>query len=400
MSKIQKKLDIKQAIALCGYNNNIKNSFISFLQSNYNNNKNKLYLFERSKNVPKLFLLLLNIPTKYNNNSYDITILIYFPLNFPLAQPDIYFHKYCTIKINPNCLNYIDEDTLKINYNKFFKWENTFESFKNLIKEIYKQFNQNFPIFVFEDKNKNENLDKEEGDCILKEQCCKEIELRRPIINKNIQNNTKNVKTQINKNKNKIIDSFDKKNQQMNVKNIIRNNNNNNDIIDESILYDEDKAKNCLIKLLIFELYPKVNNINISVRNTKNNLEKMKNNIISEIKEFEEIETQRGNIEKSIQLMKNELKNFNIIESNKNIGENKKDFSNLDTLLNIKNKKIYILLSKEKTIEEYILILKKAFEKHLIDLANAMNCVREYTRQIFYIKYKYRNIKNINSNKI
>ena len=161
MSKINKKLDIKQAIALCGYNNNIKNNLISFLQSNYNNNKNKLYLFERNKNVPKLFLLKLNIPAKYNNNSYDISILIYFPLNFPLAQPDIYFHKYCSVKINPNCLNYIDEETLKINYNKFFKWENTFESFKNLIKEIYKQFNNNFPIFVFENKNKNEEQNEE-----------------------------------------------------------------------------------------------------------------------------------------------------------------------------------------------------------------------------------------------
>ncbi len=138
MSKLSKKLNIKEALNLCGYNNNIKKNFILFLQSNYCNPKNKLYLFERNKNVPKLFLLLLKIPTKYNNSSYDISILVYFPLNFPNIKPEIYFHKYCSVKINPNCLNYIDEETLKINYEKFYKWNNSFESFKNIIKEKYK----------------------------------------------------------------------------------------------------------------------------------------------------------------------------------------------------------------------------------------------------------------------
>ena len=428
MSKSSKKLNIKEALNLCGYNNNIKKSFILFLQSNYCNPKNKLYLFERNKNVPKLFLLLLKIPTKYNNSSYDISILVYFPLNFPNIKPEIYFHKYCSVKINPNCLNYIDEETLKINYEKFYKWNNSFESFKNLIKEIYKQFNINFPIFTFENKNEKK---REDGDCILKQQCCIEVELRKPINKNNIQQKTqKTVKNQNNNSKinnnydssdnNKInlsskeiitpddINNIIKKNEQIfdkmkrdntyvNTNNI--NNKNGNNVLDSSEPYDEEKCKNNLIKLLIYLLYPKINKINISLNNTQINLEKIKNNIISEIKDFEEIEKQSENVEKSIDLIKSDLNNYkNIFQSDNNSNEIKKDFSNLDSILNIKNKNYYILLSKEKAIEEFILILKKFYEKHNIEFETAMNLVRTYSREIFYIKYKYNRIK-LNLNK-
>lgn len=410
MSNSTKKLNTKEALALCGYNNNIKDSFILFLQSNYCNPKNKLYLFERNKNVPKLFLLLLKIPAKYNNSSYDISILVYFPLNFPLIKPEIYFHKYCSVKINPNCLNYIDEETLKINYDKFYEWKNSFDSFKNLIKEIYKQFNINFPIFTFENKNEIIN---ENSDCILKEQCCKEIELRK-IINNNIQHNNQklmkkknNIKINILSNKD-IINNNDKSNLtkknesfQLNINrndtNISNNIESNKDLknqIIDSEPYDEEKGKNNLTKLLISILYPKINKINISVQSTKNNLEKLKNNIISEIKEFEEIEKQRENIEKSIDLIKKDFIDYNNLNQPvKNFSENKKDFSNLDTILNIRNKNYYILLSKERVIEEYILILKKSYEKHNIELKTVMNLVRKYSRDIFYIKYKYHTIK-------
>ena len=146
MSKTQKKLDIKEAISWSSYNDNIKRILISFLISNYCKPKNELYLFSRGKNLPKIILLKLIIPARYNNKLYEISLLIYFPVNFPFVQPEIYFHKYCTIKINPKCLNYIDEESLKINYNIFFKWENNFQSFNNLIKEIYKQFNLNLNL--------------------------------------------------------------------------------------------------------------------------------------------------------------------------------------------------------------------------------------------------------------
>jgi hypothetical protein len=426
MSKQIRKININQAISLCGYNNNIKQNFILFLQKNYGSSKNKLFLFERNQNVPKLFLLQLKIPAKYNNSTYDISILIYFPLNFPFIQPDIFFHKYCSLKINPNCLDYIEEETLRINYDKFYKWGNSLESFKKLITELYKKFNINFPVFTLENENFDENG---EDDCILKEKCCKEIDFRRPIVNNSSKSAIKKpIKNQINSNNNinkvNLSDSNEKNNINLNnannnknknlnnnmrKKNVNNNNDNyisNNNIsdniisdnnliddFDDSIPYDEEKAKNCLVQLLISQLYPKINKININIKNIRMNLDKTKKNICSEIKDLEEIENQRINIEKSMNLMKNELDSYN---NNKNFDEKKKDLSNLDTLLTIKNKNYYILLSKEQTIEEYILIIKKSYEKKLIDLHTAMNLVRNYSRQIFNIKYKCKNLNNNN----
>ena len=406
MSKPNKKMSIKEAISLCGYNNSIKQNFISFLQKNYSSPKNKLFLFERNKKVPKLFLLQLKIPAKYNNSTYDISILIYFPLNFPFIEPDIFFHKYCSLKINPNCLDYIDEETLRINYDKFYKWENSFESFKKLMTELYKKFNKNFPVFTLDNKNFDEN---EEDDCILKEKCCKEIELRRPMPNNLSQNTIKKpIKNQINFNNNNNNNKGNMSNSHEKIKNknISFNNHddgdegegegdgdisNNNliDDFDENIPYDEDKAKECLVQLLISQLYPKINKINIDLKNIRMNLEKTKRNISLEIKDLDKIEKNN-----KINLMKNEIDELDNNNNNNNFDEKNKDLSNLDTLLTIKNKNYYILLSKEKTIEEYILIIKKAYEKHHIDLHTAMNIVRNYSRQIFNIKYKYKNLIN------
>ena len=212
--------------------------------------------------------------------------------------------------------------------------------------------------------------------------------------NTNINNNVNNKFEEITNNSSKEINNININNDNNGqIKNNIINKDYNNEIP-----FDEDISKKCLTQLLISQLYPKINRINISVKNTNNKLTKMKNNIISEIKEFDEIEKQKGNVEKSINLVKKELESYdNAVQSDKNFDENKKDFSNLDTLLNVKNKDYYELLSKEKTIEEYILIIKKSYEKHLLDLHTSMDLVRRYSRLIFNIKYK---IKNLNKKNI
>ena len=429
MSSINKKLSIKEAISLTDYNNNIKKSLVSFLINNYTGQKNKLYLFTRGKNLPKLFLLKLNIPVKYNKKEYNINILIYFPINFPLIQPEIFFNKNCSIKINPNCLNYIDEETLKINYNTFFKWENNFQSFKNLIKELNKQFNNNFPIFTLNDEfdiTKYNNYD-----CVLREHMCKEIEFNKPNninnVNKNIIINKKiiktegnsdvkilkvntlnispkkmnlNLKNEISPNKNKKVNSNIKINlddisnykrgntikNKINTENINNKINNELYIKSESENFDEKTSKDCLIKLLLFELYPKIYKINTSIQNSNNNLSKIKSNIITELKYYNSKEKQTQTFEKSVNLFKKEIKQYNT-NINSNI-KNKLNFSNLDNVFKIKNKTYYSLQSKEKVLEEYILVIKKNLEKKNLELKSALKLVRNLSRQIFNIKYK------------
>ena len=143
------KLKLRDAINLTNYQLNIRKDFIKFLESTYGSQKHRLYLFSRNESAPKIFLLQLQIPVKFNNKTYDISLLVYFPFNFPNIEPEIYFEKTGNVKINPNCTFYIDEESLKINYSLFYQWQNSFESFRGLIQELYYQFGKAFPIFNF-----------------------------------------------------------------------------------------------------------------------------------------------------------------------------------------------------------------------------------------------------------
>ena len=80
------------------------------------------------------------------------------------------------------------------------------ESFKNLIIELYNQFNLAFPVFTLPKKNnETKKGDDDDGDCILKKDLCKEVELIKPTPkNINNPNNRGNMyqKNNINQNQN------------------------------------------------------------------------------------------------------------------------------------------------------------------------------------------------------
>ena len=97
-------------------------------------------------------------------------------------------------------------------------------------------------------------------------------------------------------------------------------------------------------------------------------------------------EKQAKTIEKSMNLIKNEI-NSKDINNNINI-KNKINFSNLDSFLKINNKKFYILQAKQKSLEEYLLIIKKNLEKKNIEFKSGITLTRKIAREIFYIKYK------------
>ena len=64
------------------------------------------------------------------------------------------------------------------------------------------------------------------------------------------------------------------------------------------------------------------------------------------------------------------------------------DMANLDTALIISNKDYYMRIAREKVIEEYLLIVKKNYEKQNIDFSTALNLIRTNSRNIFFLKYK------------
>ena len=188
------------------------------------------------------------------------------------------------------------------------------------------------------------------------------------INNININHNLKKSKTIIDNtthNENKIINNDEKK---------------------DLTPFNENISKESLKKLLILNLYPKISEINYSINDSKNYLNKIKKDIINELNILHMKEKQAKTIEKSMNLIKNEI-NSKDINNNINI-KNKINFSNLDSFLKINNKKFYILQAKQKSLEEYLLIIKKNLEKKNIEFKSGITLTRKIAREIFYIKYK------------
>ena len=408
MSSDNQKLKIREAINLTNYKLNIRKDFINFLESTYGSQKHRLYLFSRLESSPKIFLLQLQVPVKFNNKTYDISLLVYFPLDFPNIEPEIYLEKFKKLKVNPNCSFYIDQDTLQINYSCFFKWESSFESFRNLMTELYNQFNIAFPVFNTNDKY--EDINEIQGDCYLKKNLCKEVELINPIVEKNkINNNIDNMDKAMNemnlkdnndKNINnkpikkniygKPMENIDtnqnkKNNNNNNINNIISKENNLvNPYQNKPPVLDEEKSKQALIKLLQKDLYPKINNAIQPITSTFIKLEKIKENIHQKINEIELVERKEDNIRQVLNNLHKEL-DFTIPEPKE---LEKPDVTNLDSAVIISNKDYYMKLAMEKVIEEYILIVKKNYEKQNIDFNTALNLIRTNSRNIFFLKYK------------
>ena len=408
MSSDNQKLKIREAINLTNYKLNIRKDFINFLESTYGSQKHRLYLFSRLESAPKIFLLQLQVPVKFNNKTYDISLLVYFPLDFPNIEPEIYLEKFKKLKVNPNCSFYIDQDTLQINYSCFFKWESSFESFRNLTTELYNQFNIAFPVFNTNDKY--EDINEIQGDCYLKKNLCKEVELINPIVEKNkINNNIDNIDKAMNemnlkdnndKNINnkpikkniygKPMENIDtnqnkKSNNNNNINNIISKENNLvNPYQNKPPVLDEQKSKQALIKLLQKDLYPKINNAIQPITSTFIKLEKIKENIHQKINEIELVERKEDNIRQVLNNLHKEL-DFTIPEPKE---LEKPDVTNLDSAVIISNKDYYMKLAMEKVIEEYILIVKKNYEKQNIDFNTALNLIRTNSRNIFFLKYK------------
>ena len=214
-------MEIHKAFSSCEYNSIIEKDFISFLQKYFHTNtKSHLYLFSRHKNSTKLFLLQTKIPSLFKGKYFDINILIYFPNNFPLVPPNFFIEKICNLRVNSKCKFFINEENLSINYEKIINWNNSINCVIDVIEELKKQFNLNFPV-VKSQQNLNDN-----GDCLVKKENIVLIEVTE--LDKNKIKNNKEIDSNIINNNNDMIITPNNDNKINNNKDISNNDNNIN----------------------------------------------------------------------------------------------------------------------------------------------------------------------------
>ncbi len=446
-------MNINQAINLCGYDETIKKDFVNFLQNNYSNDKTKLFLFTRNENAQKLFIMQIQIPSTFDGQIYDISVLCYFPRNFPNSPPELYFEKINSVKINPKCTFYVNEENLNIKYELFFNWENSFDSFLNLIEEIKHQFSFCFPIFNLPDGDEKEIT----GDCILPIDSIEEVIIEKPVVKEEVINPNHNLNENYDPNQNYNPNDFDinnfnpqnqpnyNNNNNFNPQNQPNYNNNNNNYIPQSqrnpnlnlqnqnnfnqninnnnfnniqnpnfnnpylnqqnnnnqmqnipqIQIDEKLAKKNLIKKIIKNILPKVRNQYFNIGIITNKIETLQNELKAKLNKLNELDSKAEQLNDTVNSLQKELINYAFQMPEK---IDLSDLSNLDNLLTIQNKDKYIRYAKENSLEELLLLIKKAFEKQIIDIKTASMLIRIHSRFIFYLKYKDSVINEISFN--
>lgn len=394
------KLEIYFAISQSNYNTVLQNDFITFLRQNFSNNKSKLYLFSRNPKAPKLFLLQTFLPAAFQGNTYDISILCYFPSNFPSIPPEIYLEKIGKIKINPKCTFYISDDTLKINYELFYKWNGKFTDLLGLFEELKHQFSFAFPIFNLPDSS--EEINSISGDCILQQNLTAEIDLP-PLPQIQVQNSYNNNNMIVPNKKEIVIHRHNNSTYSNDFVNIPSPNTNSVSpsrqvrvqsvpkseipvtVVKPELKLDEEVVKFNLTQLVIKNILPKIKREIRANFSTTLRLENVKSSINKKIEKLSNIEKKNEELIVTVQKMQKDLDNYNIPLPGKYDLTN---LSNLDSLLNIPFKTTYEFQSREKSLDELILLIKKSYEKGTIDFASAIKLIRMNSRNLFFIKYK------------
>ena len=357
-------LKIEEALSKSSYPKYNKDFIKNFLINNYYNHKNaKIYLTLNDKE--KIFVIEYNLPISFNYRIYNVFILVYLPLLYPDYPPEFYIGKRGNMGINQNYENgRINSRDLRINLSSFIDFDPERNNIEEIINKIKEEFNNEFPVYK-NNRDSNNIL----GKCNLDKKLVSEI----IIDNKAFWNNDKE-----RFNKNMFDDINEDKNKEFNDKTFLDFMRNQvKDIIKAKYMDLDDK----------FQIKKKYNDLFVikdAVRNKKekNILNKDINIMKQELENLKKIKEQYI-------MMENNLK----YENDKILNDKRSIFERINEVIKIKDEKELEYISKKKAIEDYLLYLKKGYERKIVSFDDMINQTRILSRELFNIDYIIKKIK-------
>ena len=326
-------LVLEQALERSSYPTYIRDFIKNFIINDYYENGDaKVYL--QSIDNEKTFVIDYALSVIFSKKQYKINIYIHIPVLFPNYPPVIYVQKKPNTGLNKSYLNgKIDSEDFKINIDKFLKYDANKNNVQEIINKISQEFNQEFPIYRDNKPNQKE------------------------IFGKN----------NIDKNKvNEIIikpDSFTDKQflnfMRKQVKDILR-----------SKFYDFNE------KYKVEQNHKELKNMNDIAKMKAGKSDKDSNPLNQELEKLKTIKDQLSQVEYQLQNQCQQLQN-----------DNKNAFDKCEELIKIKDEKDMEYAVMKKTIEDYLVYLRKAYEKRMIDFHDMVDQTRMLSREIFSIDY-------------
>lgn len=335
-------LDLNEALSKSSYPKHLQDFLKNFIIDEYFGNKDAKVYFQ-SLSDEKLFVVEYQLPINFNKKIYKVNIFMYIPKLFPNYPPEFYIEKKCNTGLNDSYENEIDKSTFKINIDKICRYNPEKNNVGEIINILKSRFNKTFPIYkdskntsIYEIYDKN-NLDKSKVN---------EIKITSDKFNdeqllKFMRKQTKDI----------LWAKFDDYKQKYKIEQnyyFLKNFNESSKKDSQSSSFIEGDPLNQQLE---------------SLKRIKQNLNQIENGLNIEIQNMESKE--RGP--------------FEICE----------DF------VKIKDEKDLEYVVMKKTIEDYLVYLKKGYEKKLVSFDDMVNQTRSLSREIFSIDYLRKQRKNL-----
>ena len=324
-------ISLNEALNKSEYDEFIKDKVKSFVLENYKNYKDKSNLYLTKCFNQKIFVIKMDLYVTYKAIEYILTVLIYIPNTFP-NELRIYFEYNQDFLIDRYYQQekIIDETTAELDYFKIINYIPLKNPLNDLVKALIDKFNQKFPLFKA--KVKPELY----GPCHLDISTRTKIEIKPDDIKEinKLDNDKKKIKD-------KIMKTLEKK------------------------VYEIQSTQSQL-DILKNRINTKINNY-IS-KNKSDELEKM-------IKNMVELQSK---IEQDIQRLKYQKNN-----------ENNNILQKCEEVVEIKDKEKFRYQVMMKSAEDFLLFIKKGFERNIIPFNKGVDEIRRISKELFFINYCY-----------
>ena len=377
-----KNQEILSAISLCNYPPNVTDYLITSINQimNYPYVKSQPQYKIKTINNEKIIAIRIPLDVPFNNKNYDVPIVVFFPNLIPLEPPKIFIEVSKGSAINPKIKD-IEIKTRKIITPILRTWEQN-TSFINILNEIRNSFSNTFPIYKIKKSsqtNTEYNRSKTSNTININNNAVFNI------MNNNINNNNTgdpfaDIASIFNEN-------FMCNNNNANI-NAFNNNKNNFNDNKNTLLGKEHIVKNILVEEVFDKISSKLISEYKKLNQQNKTLNNYKNQFRNENEKMEKYFVKKKEIEnkcvKDLYHLNLEIKKY--IEYNKKKETNKITEENCLDFIKVESPEMIKSIANEINNEELIIMIKKGFEKKVINFKDAILATREASRNLFVNK--------------
>ncbi len=375
-------ISINEAINQSTYLLERKEEITNFFIKNFSQNKLVKCYLKRQSLYENIIVIKYEMHIKYNDKLLPVFILIYFYNDFPYDEPDFYFENKPRIAINKNYIDIIvNRMDLRINSKVFYIWDYSTKNIKDFLVKIENAFKLTFPLARTETEgNFIGNCDLKINECI-------------PIIfsNNNIKSSLLQTMISEAEHNDFFKDLFNlkkkiEKKEQKDNNNYLFNYNDEINIEDIKELIKKEIKDKCE-KIVI-------PNIKKVLKEKRKKFEEDGNqikNVIQKLDKKELVKKFQSTIS-NLSVLYNKYKTQEklLIETNKKLEDENETKINLDNLKNyftVENENVLNLNAIQECEKEYLLILRRAYERKIISFEYIKDEIYNISNELFKIKY-------------